>query len=397
MSRLRLRLAALALLVTALAGACDHKTPTEPTPDCTAGVVPSTLSFEAAGGSTVVVLSIAPGCAWTAQSDASWATMGTSAGSGPASIAVTAAANGETSARSGTLTVAGKAVSVTQKGKTPTPPPNCTYVLAPEQATYSRGGGTGTVTVTTPAGCAWAAASSASWLVLGAGNSGSGNGSFSYEVSANAGTSSRTGTITVADRTVTVTQDGNLDACTYSVTPVEFTPCNASTELVATLTTQTACPWTSVPNVNWISLLSGTSGTGSSLIRFSVTSNYDATRSGIVMVRWPTVTAGQNLHVAQAGCRYGVSQNSFAVAVTGGAFRFDVVQESDPNTCGGPLQDKCVWSAVSDVSWIVVTTPMPRTGDNPVNFTVQANATGAARNGTIVVRDQVVRISQAGS
>ena len=38
---------------------------------------------------------------------------------------------------------------------------------------------------------------------------------------------------------------------------------------------------------------------------------------------------------------------------------------------------------------------MPRSGDNPVAFTVSAN-TGAARTGRIIVRDKVVTIAQSG-
>ena len=112
------------------------------------------------------------------------------------------------------------------------------------------------------------------------------------------------------------------------------------------------------------------------------------------MVRWPTPTAGQNIRVEQAGCVYGLSQASFTVAAAGGPGSFNVVQESQPGTCGGPLQDRCVWTAKSDVSWITVTTSMPRTGDSAVAFTVAANA-GSSRAGHVTVRDQVVTITQS--
>ena len=112
------------------------------------------------------------------------------------------------------------------------------------------------------------------------------------------------------------------------------------------------------------------------------------------MVRWPTPSLGQNLHVAQAGCLYGVSRSSVDVAAAGGVANFDVLQQSMPNTCGGPLQDACVWTARSDVSWIAVTTHMPQVGDNPVSISVSAN-TGAARTGHVVVSDKTVTVTQA--
>jgi hypothetical protein len=39
---------------------------------------------------------------------------------------------------------------------------------------------------------------------------------------------------------------------------------------------------------------------------------------------------------------------------------------------------------------------MPRTGDNPVAFTVAANDGTSSRVGRIIVRDKVVVITQAG-
>jgi hypothetical protein len=115
------------------------------------------------------------------------------------------------------------------------------------------------------------------------------------------------------------------------------------------------------------------------------------------MVRWPTPTLGQNVRVSQAGCHYGVSKNSVSFTATGGAGTFDVLQESDPNSCGGATQDACVWTAVSGVPWITITSSMPRVGDDPVSFTVAPNDAAAARSGTITVRDKVVQITQAGT
>jgi hypothetical protein len=143
-------------------------------------------------------------------------------------------------------------------------------------------------------------------------------------------------------------------------------------------------------------MLTGTSGLGSAIVRFAVSSNFDAPRAGIVEVRWPTPTAGQNLRIAQAGCHYATSTSTFSVAAGGGTFSFDVYQESDPYTCGGPLQNGCVWSAVSSAGWVVVTSTMPKVGDDRVAFTVDANPDASPRSTTIVIRDQVVRISQAG-
>ena len=114
------------------------------------------------------------------------------------------------------------------------------------------------------------------------------------------------------------------------------------------------------------------------------------------MVRWETPTQGQNVRVAQAGCRYAVSVPSINVVAAGGPAQFSVYQQSDPYTCGGPLQNGCLWSAEPDVAWITVNTSMPQFGDNPVSLTIAANDSSTARSGNVRVRDQVVRITQAG-
>jgi len=132
------------------------------------------------------------------------------------------------------------------------------------------------------------------------------------------------------------------------------------------------------------------------MIQFSTSDNYDAPRTGLVMVRWPTPTQGQNIQIAQAGCLYVVSRNMFTMPATGRDGTFDVYQTSNPNECGGPLQDGCLWSAVSEATWIVVTTRMPVRGDSPVSFAVAPNSTGSTRTGAIRVKDKSVTIVQTG-
>jgi len=162
--------------------------------------------------------------------------------------------------------------------------------------------------------------------------------------------------------------------------------------LITTLTTQNTCTWTASADVGWLTV-SKSEGGGTATITLAYTDNYDAPRNAVVKLRWPTATAGQNVQVSQAGCSYGVSKTNIAFTATGGTGTFDVLQQSDPIECGGALQDRCVWTATSKASWVTITSPMPRTGDNPVAFAVAANA-GPARTTTIVVRDQVVTITQ---
>jgi Viral BACON domain/Putative binding domain, N-terminal len=384
----------LALIASVIAGinSCGGDSPTTPTPMCTIAISPAALAFGADGGAGAVTIATQAGCTWNVSGAPAWVTVtGSGNGTGPSTLAYGVAANSATSARNATLTIGGQSHAITQQGR---PVTACTYELSPGSAEFSKDAATGSFAVTAPADCAWTAVSDASWLTLTAGPQGSGNGTVSYAISRNLEITDRRAAVSVADRTFTLRQSGDIGGCEYAVAPVDLTSCMAAATLSVAITTQASCPWTATANVSWLGVPA--SGSGSATISVSLTENYDAPRDGIVMVRWPTPTAGQNVRVAQAGCLYAVSRNAFSFAAVAGSGMFDVIQQAQPNTCGGATQDRCIWSAVSDVPWIIVTTSMPQRGDNPVAFTVTANDSTTARVGRITVRDKVVLITQAG-
>ena len=85
--------------------------------------------------------------------------------------------------------------------------------------------------------------------------------------------------------------------------------------MTTTVTTQSNCSWTASPDGSWLNVSSlDQSGTGTGVVTVTVPSNHDAPRTGSILVRWPTATAGQNVRIAQAGCRYAVSQAAFGLA-----------------------------------------------------------------------------------
>jgi hypothetical protein len=354
-------------------------------------IAPASLAFVSEGGSGSVSVSTAAGCAWTATAGVGWIALTAGAsGSGPGTVVYSVAPNAAAESRAAVVTIGGQAHAVTQQGR---PATLCTYEIAPDSATWGNDGGSRTFAVAAPAGCPWTAVSHASWVVVDAGQ-GSGNGTVSYTVARNTQIDDRTDTIVVAGRTFTVRQAGDVSTCQYSVTPIDFSPCMPGGTVVASVTTQDSCPWSATPDASWLDV--GSSGVGSGPITIGFPDNYDAPRRGQVLVRWPTPAAGQNIRVAQAGCTYGVSRAAFSFSAGANSGAFDVLQQSDPIACGGATQDRCVWTAESDVPWITITTGMPRAGDDPVSFTVASNDAPAERIGTIRVRDKTVVVTQAG-
>jgi hypothetical protein len=120
--------------------------------------------------------------------------------SGLGSTDYAVAANTTGSSRTGTLTVAGRAVTITQAAA------SCSYSVSPTSASIPSTGGGGSIAVTTGSSCAWTSVSNVTWITVTAGESMSGLGSTDYSVARNPTTSARTGTLTVAGRTVTITQ-----------------------------------------------------------------------------------------------------------------------------------------------------------------------------------------------
>jgi len=393
-----MRAAGVAVVVAAAAllgaNACDKSNPAEPTPVCSFELSNREQNFSSAGGPGEVAVQTGAQCSWAVEGATGWVTLhsGTSV-TGPGTANFTVLPNVTPEGRTKALAIAGISFTVNQSGLAP-----CAFSITPESKSFGDAGGSGQVHVATTAGCDWTATSNVAWVTTGAAK-GSGPGPVSYSVAANNASTSRSGTLTVAGHTFSVAQAGEgapePSDCQYAVAPVEFAPCLSGGRFTATLTTQANCSWTVNTSAGWLSLPNGKSGKGSGTIAIAFSDNYDAPREGVVMVRWPTPTAGQNIRVEQAGCLYAVTESAFNFTSAAATGSFTVLQQSVPNSCGGPLQNQCVWTARSNVSWITVTSSMPRQGDNPVSFSVSANTGTTSRTGKITVKDKIVTISQA--
>ena len=310
------RIALAAVCAAGLGLACDSSAPTTPTPACTYSLSTSSLSFQAPGGSGSVTVTTESRCSWTASSQSSWLSIASGAtGTGSGAVTFTVASNAASAGRTGTLNVAGLQVSINQEAVAAP----CEYVASPDRTSFAKDSATGTVTVTAAAACAWSATSGVAWVTVTAGEQGMGNGAVLFAVARNTDTTDRHGNLVVAGQTIALTQAGDTGGCQYSVAPIAFTVCmTVPYELTTTMTTEPSCPWTASPGASWVTVTSGASGSGPGTIRFRVSDNWDPPRDGVVMVRWPTPTAGQNLRVSQAGCFYSVSPSAITIGAAGG-------------------------------------------------------------------------------
>jgi hypothetical protein len=167
--------------------------------DCGYAVTPDTLAKGSGPANDGVNVTALAGCSWTAVSNVPWVQITNgAAGSGMGRVDVAFDAN-TGPARSGTLTVATRAVNVSQDS-------GCTFVLGAPSFAAPALGGPGTVTVTAAAGCTWTAVSQDSWIVITLGASGSGDGTVVFLVAPNLTGAARAGTIIIAGQPFTVTQ-----------------------------------------------------------------------------------------------------------------------------------------------------------------------------------------------
>jgi len=175
-------------------------TVTQPAAPCGYSLSPATLDLAPAGGEGRTNVSAGVGCAWTAVSNATWITVtGGSSGTGNGVVVFTVVEN-LGAARSGTITIGGQTLTVTQQAVP------CTFSIAPTSQTVAAAGGTGSIGVTAGASCGWTASTGAAWITISGAASGTGNGTVTFVADPNATGADRSGIISIAGQSFTLTQ-----------------------------------------------------------------------------------------------------------------------------------------------------------------------------------------------
>jgi hypothetical protein len=123
------------------------------------------------------------------------------------------------------------------------------------------------------------------------------------------------------------------------------------------VTTAAACGWTAGPNAAFLSITSGSSGTGPGTVGFSWQANTGPARSGTLSIASQTFTVNQ-----ANGCTYTLAVSPTTFGSTGGSGAVTV-------TAG----NGCAWTVSNGgAAWLTLSTPVNGTGNGKVAFTVQA-------------------------
>ena len=266
---------------------------------CTYSINPTNGVFAADGGHNTVSVIASNGCAWDATSNDGFITITSgSSGSGNGTVHYTVTANASTNQQVGTMTIAGEMFTVTEAGTTSGGGGGCTFTVSPTNIVLAAKGGKKSVNVKVKdTSCQWTAASNDSFITITEGANGTGSGKVEFSVPGNTNTTQLIGTMTIAGETVTVVQD--IGGCTFKLSPkAGKLKSTGGTAKVSVKPNFSDCTWTATTTNSFITITSGSSGTGAGAVTYMVSTN--ATTNTIT----GTITiAGQNFPVTQAGAK----------------------------------------------------------------------------------------------
>ena len=169
--------------------------------ECSFMLTPTTFAVGSVATSRTLSIITGTQCSWTSVSAVSWITVSSGAtGSGIGSVTFAVGQNSTGAPRTGTLTIAGQTVSVSQEAG------SCTYNVTPTSFTVDPVSATRTVSVVAGTQCGWSSTTQATWISVTSGASGSGIGAVTFAVEANSSGTPRTGVLSIGGQAVTITQ-----------------------------------------------------------------------------------------------------------------------------------------------------------------------------------------------
>jgi uncharacterized protein (TIGR03437 family) len=256
----------------------------------------------------------------------------------------------------------------------------CNFTRSSSPGKFAASGGIGNVSVTASSSCVWHIVSDVNWITFPSGNSGIGNGSVSYNVAPNTTTNQRNGYIGFAGQAFPslVTQDS---ICSYTISPTSANVLASGGVGNVNVAAPTGCDWIAGVLDNWLSITSGSIGSGNGVVSYSAQANPNTSqRQGRLRIAEQIFTVTQ----AGAACAYVISPASANVPAAGGSSSVNVT-----------ALNGCNWTATSNDSWLSVTGA--GSGNGVANYTAQANASANQRQGSLTIAGKIFTVTQAGA
>ena len=226
---------------------------------------PASATFNLAGGSGQITVTVEAGIAWSAVPDQTWVKVvsgGTGFGSG--TVNFTADPYSDVATRFANVSVAGKIFTVSQTGTDVILSPK-TW-LAQAQTTVL------TVTVRALSTTAWAVVPDVDWLFPIGASSGSGDGTVTLGIAENASWGQRFGTLRIGSAILTVGQAGKAEPV-YAIDPLSVTASAFGASGGIGISATLDAPWSLTSSVPWLNIVAGGSGAGNGLVQYVVSQN----------------------------------------------------------------------------------------------------------------------------
>jgi uncharacterized protein (TIGR03437 family) len=276
-------------------------------------------------------------------------------------------ANRDAAPRSGTLTVAGQTVRVTQAAA------DCPLTLEPSAAVIAPAGASGSFRVRTT--CNWTASSQNEWIRITTGTSGSGNGAVFYAVNANNTGLPRSGAIRAGSTLFAISQSATNCAVTIDPQLANVPAGGGST----TIRVASTCSWTAESQTPWIRVAGAAGGNGNGQVILAADPNNSLQqRTGVVQIGNQSLTVVQ----AAAACVIDTNPQQLDVPATGGSASIGVTST-------------CNWAASTVDSWLRIVSGSAGMGNGTVQLAVSPNS-GDPRSGLVRIGTQTVPVRQAG-
>ncbi len=183
-----------------------------------------------------------------------------------------------------------------------------------------------------------------------------------------------------SNTTVTAT----FTSCSYNLSSTAQSFTSSGGEGSVNVSANSGCSWSASSNDSWISITSGSSGTGSSTVSYTASENTStSSRTGTMTI------AGHTFTVTQDGtaCTYSISPTSRSFDTSGG--KGSVTVSASNSTC--------TWAASTNESWIIITSGSSLTGSGEVKYFVAENTDIKIRTGAMVIADKTFIVTQNGN
>jgi hypothetical protein len=358
---------------------------------CAVSATNNTSEVPATGGNGTVTVTAARDCSWTASAEASWVTLGTTTGQGPATLNYSVQPNPNGTARNSRITVAQQTIDVAQAAAP------CRIGVSPAAVSVNAAGGAFTVAIALPAGCRWTARSDAPWIGTPVPAGGTGSGSVAVSVTANA-SQARTATVTIGDTTVRVNQAAasgpstdptpsptpsptpTPPSCTYKLGRTSLSPGRSAQAFTIGMTASAGCAWTVSTDTSWITITDGRTGSGTGSFRIAVAANSGSARTGTVHAATESLTVRQD----SGTCSYSIKPGSYHAGRGPDDILVSVTADAG-----------CAWTATTSADWVTVAEGRTGSGSGTVRLLIPSNS-GGPRTALVSMAGETFTLNQDG-